>query len=472
MKMYFAPLLIWISICHDFVSAFGVSKHQYHLKNEDKFQHFDLATRTASLLKASVLTTDDSLSPDSDTLVNLGVVAYSKGNLEEARGLWEAVVEQDMSNASALYQLGILAKRQRYLSEACTFFRRALSVQPDIEKKHNDDVRYELGALLTEMGYFTESEAIFRDILSREPLIERPSMVKLALANLLLDGRGLRSEALQVYNAAFEAGSTIMAFPAGITADSMGDHSAALEYYKKSFNEDAPDEDTALHLMVAYLRNGNHEAAAALRLRLPSHVLSSLDYVLATPVAMDPSMQFFTHDMVHLALNNTCETMEGGLVLEFGVYHGKTIRMIASYLPNYPVHGFDTFSGIPEDWHSLTPKNSYSTHGKLPQAPDNVHYHVGLFSETLPDFLNDHSDEPIRLMNIDCDLYSSTKDIFDAVHSRVVPGTVIIFDEYIMNPHWKEDEYKAFQEAAMEFGWKYKYLGFSLVSQQAVVQMI
>jgi len=476
------PLLIWISVCHDFVSSFGVSltavqtfsKHHRHLVTTNAFQRSTFRTRTASLLKANALTTDDSLnlSPDSDALVILGMAACSKGKLEKARGLWEDALELDMSNAAAHYQLGLLARRRRYLSEACTFFQRALDVEPGIDKKNNEHIRYELGTLLTEMGYFTESEAIFQDILSREPLTERPSKVKLALANLLLDGRGMRSEALQVYNAAYQAGLTIMAFTAGVTSDSLGEHSAALEYYKKSCNEDAPDEDTALHLIVAYLREGNHDAAAILRSHLPSHVLTSLDYVLATPVAMDPSLQFFTYDMVHLALDNTCDTMEGGLVLEFGVYHGKTIRMIASYLPNTLVHGFDTFSGIPEDWHSLTPKNSYSTHDKIPQAPENVQYHVGLFSDSLPGFLNDHPDKPIRFMNIDCDLYSSTKDIFDAVHGRVHPGTIIIFDEYIMNPHWKEDEYKAFQEAVTEYGWEYKYLGFSLVSQQAIVQII
>ena len=35
----------------------------------------------------------------------------------------------------------------------------------------------------------------------------------------------------------------------------------------------------------------------------------------------------------------------------------------------------------------------------------------------------------VRFMNIDCDLYSSTKDILDVLHARVVVGTVIVFDE-------------------------------------------
>jgi predicted O-methyltransferase YrrM len=61
--------------------------------------------------------------------------------------------------------------------------------------------------------------------------------------------------------------------------------------------------------------------------------------------------------------------------------------------------------------------------------------------------------------------------VLDSFFDRVVPGTVIIFDEYAVNPHWKEDEYRAFQEAVEKYGWTYEYIGISLVSQQAVVRI-
>mmetsp|Transcript_2948 Transcript_2948/g.3453 ORF Transcript_2948/g.3453 Transcript_2948/m.3453 type:complete len:170 (-) Transcript_2948:8-517(-) len=150
-------------------------------------------------------------------------------------------------------------------------------------------------------------------------------------------------------------------------------------------------------------------------------------------------------------------SIQNGLILEFGVYYGKTIRMMANYFPNDIIHGFDTFEGLPSDWFN-TKQGSYSTDGTLPSAPNNVKFLKGLFSESLPDFLanqppsSDLTDLPIKLMNIDCDMYSSTKDVFDLVHKRVIQGTIIIFDEYVQNPNWKEDEYKAFQEAVEEYG--------------------
>jgi Tfp pilus assembly protein PilF len=405
-------------------------------------------------------------------LVTLGIAANSNGELDQAQELFRTAIEQDGNNGEAHLHLGRLAKRRGNLVEACASLRCAVELLED-----NDTARFELGTTLTEMGYISEAETIFSDLVARESqgqqtAPQRPSRAKLALANVRLDGLGQRSKAYQVYCDACEAGSAPMAVLAGVAADSLGDHGAALEFYQGSYGQNKADEEAALHLMVSLLRVGDKEGAAALRLRLPNHMLSSVDYIMSTPVGMDPSMHFFTHDMLQLALQSTRRHEEdAGLILEFGVYHGKTIRMIASYFPNDPVHGFDTFSGIPEDWH-YTPRNSYSTHGTLPQAPANVEYHVGLFSETLPGFLEAHPGQPISFMNIDCDLYSSTKDVFDAVSDRVVPGTIIVFDEYVMNPHWEQDEYKAFQEAVAKHGWKYNYLGISLVSQQAVVQII
>jgi len=79
---------------------------------------------------------------------------------------------------------------------------------------------------------------------------------------------------------------------------------------------------------------------------------------------------------------------------------------------------------------------------------------------------------PVRFMNIDCDIYSSTKTILELFTKQIVPGTVIVFDEYIGNLNWREDEFKAFQEAVFKQGWKYEYLCFSFFTNQVVVRII
>jgi tetratricopeptide (TPR) repeat protein len=158
-----------------------------------------------------------------------------------------------------------------------------------------------------------------------------------------------------------------------------------------------------------------------------------------------------------------------GMVLEFGVRHGNSIRQLAE-LANQPIHGFDSFEGIPEDWHDEG-RGSYSTKGVIPKVPSSVTLHQGWFDETLPSFLNQNF-EPVRLINIDCDIYSSTKTVLDLLASRIQSGTVIIFDEYIGNQHWREDEFKAFQEAIKTYGWHYEYLSFSFFTKQVVIKII
>ena len=158
-----------------------------------------------------------------------------------------------------------------------------------------------------------------------------------------------------------------------------------------------------------------------------------------------------------------------GLILEFGVYNGKSIRYIAS-LTDTAVHGFDSFEGIPENWND-EPMGSYSANGQLPAVPDNVILHQGWFDNTIPIFKKQNGGV-IRFLNIDCDLYGSTKTIFDLLGPQIIPGTVIVFDEFIGYKSWKDDEFKAFQEAVLQYQWKYKLLTFSFATKQVAIKII
>jgi hypothetical protein len=134
------------------------------------------------------------------------------------------------------------------------------------------------------------------------------------------------------------------------------------------------------------------------------------------------------------------------------------------------VHGFDSFQGLPEDWHA-EPRGSYSTGGVLPAMPENVTLHAGWFADTLPAFLDRHSGA-VRFANIDCDLYSSARSVLELLADRIVTGSVIVFDEYLMHQQWREDEFRAFQEIVASRGWRYEYLCFGLTSKQAVVRIL
>ena len=156
-----------------------------------------------------------------------------------------------------------------------------------------------------------------------------------------------------------------------------------------------------------------------------------------------------------------------GLYLEFGVQNGKSINLLAKYVKDI-IHGFDSFEGLPEPWFDDFEKGVFSTNKKIPDVAENVQIHVGWFNETLPKFKSTY-DGKIAFMNIDCDLYSSTKFVFDTLRDRIVEGTVIVFDEYFNYPGWKNHEFRAFQEFILISGFSYEYLGYDRCSFSVVV---
>ncbi len=149
-----------------------------------------------------------------------------------------------------------------------------------------------------------------------------------------------------------------------------------------------------------------------------------------------------------------------GLVLEFGVEKGASLRHLASLRPGN-VHGFDSFEGLPGDWSGTKEAaGAFTLRGKLPQVPANAILHVGWFDQTLPPFLAQNPGQ-CALIHVDCDIYISTTVIFEQLRPRIGSGTVIVFDEYFNYPGWRAHEYKAFQEFIAATGLGYRYLGFS-----------
>ena len=117
------------------------------------------------------------------------------------------------------------------------------------------------------------------------------------------------------------------------------------------------------------------------------------------------------------------------------------------------------FSGLPEDWRTGFEKGVFAQ--PHPDVSENVELLQGLFVDTIPPFLSSTAHQNVSFIHIDCDLYSSTKTIFNLLGDRIVPGTVIVFDEYLGYPSWQQHEYRAFQEYVAANQVRYRYLGFA-----------
>ena len=157
-----------------------------------------------------------------------------------------------------------------------------------------------------------------------------------------------------------------------------------------------------------------------------------------------------------------------GVICEFGVASGNTINHIALLKPEREIHGFDGFVGLPEHWRSGFPQGTFAQ--AIPVVKTNVKLHVGPFSETLPKFASSLQ-EDIAFLHVDCDLYSSTKEIFVTLGNRIKPGTVIVFDEYMNYPGWRFHEWKAFQEFISSSRLQYEYIALVPSHQQVAVMI-
>ncbi len=157
-----------------------------------------------------------------------------------------------------------------------------------------------------------------------------------------------------------------------------------------------------------------------------------------------------------------------GLILEFGVFSGRTINRLAAQT-DQTIFGFDSFEGLPEDWRPDVGKGSFRA--GLPPVASNVELVVGWFDRTLPDFLVRH-EGPASLIHVDCDLYSSTRTVFDSLRDRIAPGAILVFDEFFNYVGWRNHEYRAFTEFIEESGLTFEYFGYVPSHQQVAVQIL
>jgi O-methyltransferase len=117
--------------------------------------------------------------------------------------------------------------------------------------------------------------------------------------------------------------------------------------------------------------------------------------------------------------------------LEFGVYQGASLRMWCALdrNPGSRFYGFDSFEGLPEDWTNDKPAGTFST--AVPKIDDKrCHLVTGLFHNTLYGFLAGFEARGQLIIHLDCDLYSSALFCLMALDRWLVPGVIVIFDEF------------------------------------------
>ncbi len=369
--------------------------------------------------------------PQSLIVLNLlGGVLQNQGQLQQAVQVFDQVIQLKPDLAEVYNDRGVALKKLGQLEAALDSYDRAIQIQPDYAQAYNNR-----GNALTELGRLEEAMDSYDQAIQIQPDYAQVHYNRHALLlnpNDLMPAIKCMEKAIDI-----DPINTEFRFTLGMLWDYLGDMPEATTHF--DIVENGASLDRARLDAWRYIKSVNK--------KVPAIIGSNIH---AFKIGIDAAVV-------------------DGLVLEFGVRFGTSIRQISA-LVHQNVYGFDSFQGLPESWHN-EPKGSYSTKGIIPSVPQNVILHPGWFEETLSGFVKRHP-EPVRFMNIDCDIYSSTQTVLEFFAKQIIPGTVIVFDEYIGHEYWREDEFKAFQEAVFKYGWKYEYLCFSFMTKQVAVRII
>jgi hypothetical protein len=160
---------------------------------------------------------------------------------------------------------------------------------------------------------------------------------------------------------------------------------------------------------------------------------------------------------------------QGGMALEFGVFQGRSLEVIAEARKGREVYGFDSFEGLPEDYRPHVRQGAFAL-DRRPQV-EGAELVVGWFDDTLPAFLDTHPG-PVDFLHVDGDLYSSAVTVLTLVGPRLLPGSVVIFDEFFNWPGWEDDgEFRAWQEYLERTGTTIQYEAYTSNNEQVVVRI-
>lgn len=123
-----------------------------------------------------------------------------------------------------------------------------------------------------------------------------------------------------------------------------------------------------------------------------------------------------------------------GDAAEVGVYRGGTARLLGRvFHGDRTLHLFDTFSGMPEtdaskDTHRKGDFSDTSLAGvkAVMEGIPYVGFHPGFFPDTTKELNSSH----FAFVHVDVDIHRSVKDACEFFYPRLVPGGVMVFDDY------------------------------------------
>ena len=383
-------------------------------------------------------------------LINL----HSQGQLQEALRQAETLVQQ-FPSSSILHNIrGAALKQLGRLDASIEAYKKALTINPD-----NAEVYNNMGLTLKGQGKLEEAIKCYNKALVINPNFDKAYNNK----GLTLQDQGKLEEAIKCYKKAISinAGFSDAFWNLSGTAENISESQKWLKLCLKT----NPDHFKAKLTLIAldYYKDDQSNFNILVQSPVKNHPLTR-SFTWAFELPNLPELYFHRWALFDRMIEHSKRDRP---FYEYGVWRGEAFQyLIKTFKRGY---GFDTFEGIPEDWHDEK-AGAYSSEGNIPQI-EGGEFIVGKFEDTLPEFFSKPRPKA-SIINFDADLYSSTICALNFSKPVIDKHTILIFDEFIINKNWEQDEYKALNEFCLNNNCTYEVLAISFFTKQVAVRLI
>ena len=420
-------------------------------------------------------------------LNNLGVIYKELAENQKAIECYEKAIEVDPNYANSYSNLGNAYTVLRENQKAKKYLEKAIEINPNHTTAYNN-----LGTVFSNLGEAQKAKNCYEKAIEINPnYADAHNNLGVMFANLgkLQKAKNCHETAIKINPSYAHAYKNL-----GSIFNSLGEVKKAKEYYEKAIeinpnyvevywnlHSTTSNIDGALSILKKLYKIDNRHIKAKIMISALEGYrgnFNKFNKILKSSNSNHPFTRsinwVFSLPKLPEIFFNKFEFFDGVIKLadnsrpfyEFGVWNGSSFQyLINAFKVGF---GFDTFSGIPEDWHEQ-PKGTYSSFGVIPKI-EGGKFIVGKFEDTLPEFFS--KERPMAsLINFDADLYSSTLCALYNSNKVIDEKTILVFDELLMNRKWEEDEFKALNEFCNNFKISYEVIAISFVTKQVAVRL-
>ena len=417
----------------------------------------------------------------------LAVKNHQKNNFRVAKNLYKQILETDPNNVDAYNNLGLIFGTLGEFEKAVDCYEKAIKINPKSANAHNN-----LGLVYEKFKEYQKAISCY------QKSIQINSRYVFAYFNLgnLFKTLGKLKEAKKSYEKTIQIQPILAAAHNnfGDLLSELGENDKAKKSYEKAIKINpnftiaywnlhsfASDIDEALTVLKKLYEIDNKFLKAKIMisaLQCFKGNFSDFNNLIDSPEAQHPYTRsikwvfslpklpkiFFNRWKFYDSIFELAD--KSRIFYEFGVWNGASFQYLTNYFKKG--FGFDTFTGIPENWHHES-AGAYSSFGLVPEI-EGGEFIVGKFKDTLPKFFSEK--RPLAsVINFDADLYSSTLCALNFSNKVIDNKTILVFDELIMNEHWEKDEYKALNEFCDNLRITYEVIAISFFTKQVAVKL-